>query len=95
MPKLTETDKKIIDNIISLVDWDQVIKFYKIEEKPRPIDAKKMEVMKQSVEKEEKHDEKPKQLEFKKLESFSHLIEKEIKFKEKQKPLDAKKNGSN
>ena len=30
MPKLTETDKKIIDNIISLVDWDQVIKFYKI-----------------------------------------------------------------
>ena len=30
MSKLTEVDKKIIDGIISSIDWDQIVKFYKI-----------------------------------------------------------------
>jgi hypothetical protein len=30
MSKITETDKKLIDGIISTIDWDQVLKFYKV-----------------------------------------------------------------
>lgn len=30
MPKLTETDKKLIDGVISTIDWSQILKFYKI-----------------------------------------------------------------
>jgi hypothetical protein len=30
MSKLTEIDKKIIDGVISSIDWDQIVKFYKI-----------------------------------------------------------------
>ena len=30
MPKLTEIDKKLIDGVISTIDWDQILKFYKI-----------------------------------------------------------------
>jgi len=30
MPKLTEIDKKLIDGVISTIDWEQILKFYKI-----------------------------------------------------------------
>jgi hypothetical protein len=30
MPKLTEVDKKLIDGVISTIDWEQILKFYKI-----------------------------------------------------------------
>lgn len=30
MPKLTEVDKKIIDAVIAAIDWEQILKFYKI-----------------------------------------------------------------
>ena len=30
MPKLTEIDKKLIEGVISTIDWDQILKFYKI-----------------------------------------------------------------
>lgn len=30
MSKLTEVDKKIIDGVISSIDWGQIVKFYKI-----------------------------------------------------------------
>ena len=30
MPKLTEVDQKLINGVISTIDWDQILKFYKI-----------------------------------------------------------------
>lgn len=30
MPKLTDLDKKIINSALSAIDWDQIVKFYKI-----------------------------------------------------------------
>jgi hypothetical protein len=30
MPKLTEVDKKIVDSVMSAIDWEQILKFYKI-----------------------------------------------------------------
>ena len=30
MSKLSEVDKKLIDGVISSIDWDQITKFYKI-----------------------------------------------------------------
>jgi len=30
MPKLTEVDKKIVDSAITAIDWEQILKFYKI-----------------------------------------------------------------
>lgn len=33
MSKLTEIDKKIIDGVITSIDWDQIVKFYKILDK--------------------------------------------------------------
>lgn len=30
MSKLSEVDKKIMDGVISSIDWDQIVKFYKI-----------------------------------------------------------------
>ena len=30
MPRLTEVDKKLIDGVISTIDWEQILKFYKI-----------------------------------------------------------------
>lgn len=30
MTKLSEIDKKIIDGVLSSIDWDQIVKFYKI-----------------------------------------------------------------
>lgn len=30
MPKLSEVDKKLVENVINAIDWDQISKFYKI-----------------------------------------------------------------
>ncbi len=30
MPKLSEIDKKIVESVINTIDWEQIVKFYKV-----------------------------------------------------------------
>lgn len=30
MPKLSEVDKKIVESVINTIDWEQIVKFYKV-----------------------------------------------------------------
>lgn len=66
MPKLTEVDKKLIDGVISTIDWDQILKFYKILNKKIGSEQVKIKgvVKKDKVDLESAKDELYKVLEF-------------------------------
>lgn len=66
MPKLTEVDKKLIDGVISTIDWEQILKFYKILNKKIGCEQVKIRgvVKKDKVDLESAKDELYKVLEF-------------------------------
>jgi hypothetical protein len=66
MPKLTEVDKKLIDGVISTIDWDQILKFYKILNKRIGCEQVKIKgvIKKDKVDLESAKDELYKVLEF-------------------------------
>lgn len=66
MPKLTEIDKKLIDGVISTIDWDQILKFYKILNKRIGCEQVKIKgvIKKNKVDLESAKDELSKVLEF-------------------------------
>jgi len=66
MPKLTEIDKKLIDGVISTIDWDQILKFYKILNKRIGCEQVKIKgvIKKDKVDLESAKDELYKVLEF-------------------------------
>jgi hypothetical protein len=66
MPKLTEVDKKLIDGVISTIDWDQILKFYKILNKRIGCEQVKIKgvIKKDKVDPESAKDELYKVLEF-------------------------------
>ena len=66
MPKLTEIDKKLIDGVISTIDWEQILKFYKILNKRIGCEQVKIKgvIKKDKVDLESAKDELYKVLEF-------------------------------
>ena len=66
MPKLTEIDKKLIDGVISAIDWDQIVRFYKIMNKKIGCEQVKIKGVSKSdkVDSESSKDELAKVLEY-------------------------------